>query len=115
MAKRSKRHDAKKYAFVLSYDPEDKVYVARAVDLPGCHSDGATPAAAVKNIYEAVQGWLETARKKRMPIPAPSRFQEKPKKFLLRIEPHNVTKLETLTSFNKKSLNKLINEAIAEL
>ncbi len=110
-----KRHNAREYPFVISYDAADQVYIARAVDLAGCHSDGATPEKAVRRIYEAIEGWLETARKKRIPIPAPSRLQAQPKKFLLRIEPHNVTKLETMASYNKKSLNKLINEAIEGL
>ena len=114
MAKRKIIPKPTKYPFVLSYDPDDEIYVARAVDLPGCHSDGGTPQAAVKHIYEAIAGWLETAIKEGIPIPQPSRLQERPKKFLLRIDPHNVAKLDSLSAMNQKSLNKLINEAISE-
>ncbi len=109
------KYSPREYPFVLSYDNEDKVYIARAVDLQGCHSDGKTPQKAVEHIYEAIDGWLETAEKNRIPIPAPSSIKPQPKKFLLRIEPDNVAKLETIASFKKKSLNNLINEAIAAL
>jgi len=110
---KNKKSTAQEYPFVLSFDPEDNVYIARAVDLPNCHSDGNTPEEAVKNIYEAIQGWIDTAMKNDLSIPKPSRFHERPKKFLLRLESHNVAKLETLSASTKKSLNSLINEAIA--
>lgn len=112
-AKKNKKRWPQEYPFVLSYDPHENIYIARAVDLPNCHTDGSSPEEAVKNIYEAIQGWLETARKNGIPIPEPSHFRERPKKFLLRLEPHNVVKLETLASSTRKSLNHLINEAIS--
>ena len=77
--KKNKQRSAD-YPFVLSYDPEEKVYIARSVDLPNCHTDGSTPQEAVHNIYQAMQGWLETAHKENIRIPEPSRFEEKPKK-----------------------------------
>ncbi len=109
------KHSPKEYPFVLTYEPHDKVYVARAVDLPGCHTEGKTPEAAVAEVYEAIAGWLETARKKRISVPAPSRFKEETRKFLLRIESQNVIKLESLATVQRKSLNTLINEAIQAL
>lgn len=113
--KNNKQYAVRDYPFVLSYDHEDKVYVARAVDLSGCHSDGDTPEQATHNIYEAITGWLETARKNKLPIPVPSQMQSRPKKFLLRIEAVNAAKLETLAAASQKSINALINEAISEL
>jgi predicted RNase H-like HicB family nuclease len=43
----------------LIYDPEYKGYVADVPDLPGCMSQGKTVEAALKNVKEAIQLYLE--------------------------------------------------------
>ncbi len=93
----------------------DGVYVAKAIDLKGCHSDGTTPQEAIKNMYEAMEGWIETALRNKLSVPLPSRFIEKPKKFLLRLDPQNASKLSIIASAQNKSVNTIINEAIASL
>ena len=113
MKKRNK-HPIEEYPFVVNFDLEDKIYIAQAIDLKGCHSDGTTPEEAVANIHEAMKGWMETAEKHRIPIPPPSRQTGKIKKFPLRIEPHNALKLERLVAVKNESMNQIINEAIAE-
>ena len=40
-------------------------YVAEAPALPGCLSQGKTREEAMKNIQEAVEGWLEVMEAKR--------------------------------------------------
>lgn len=110
-----KKYDVREFPFILTFDPMDRVYVAKAVDLSGCHSDGATPQKAIENIYEAMEGWIETALKNQLPVPPPSRFVEKPKKFLLRLDPQNASKLSLIASAQNKSVNAVINEAIASL
>ena len=42
-------------------------------DLPGCMSDGDTPEAALANVQDAIQAWLEAAQDMGRPIPKPSR------------------------------------------
>ena len=37
-------------------------------DLPGCISDGETPAEAIQNGYDAARAWLETAKEFNDPI-----------------------------------------------
>ncbi len=113
--KKTKEYSVKEYPFVLSYDSEDRVFIARAVNLKGCHSDGATPEEAIAHIYEAMKGWIETAKQNRLRIPPPSRLVGQAKKFLLRIEPRNAVKLEMLTAAKNASVNQLINEAIAAM
>ena len=116
MMKKTKTPDANQYPFVLTYDNEDKLYIARAIDLKGCHSAGQTPKEAIENIYEAMTGWLETAQKNKINIPKPSSVEEeKPKKFPLRLDSKNASKLQTLAILKQKSLNTLINEAIAAM
>lgn len=36
-------------------------FVSYAPDLKGCISDGATPEEALRNIYDAIQCWLDAA------------------------------------------------------
>lgn len=40
-------------------------YVAEVPALPGCLSQGKTRREAIKNIHEAVEGWLEVMEAKR--------------------------------------------------
>jgi predicted RNase H-like HicB family nuclease len=47
----------------LIYDPEYKGYVADVPDLPGCMSQGKTVEAALKNVKEAIQLYLEPLTK----------------------------------------------------
>ena len=48
---------------------EDGIFVAEVPQLPGCISQGATHAEAVRNIRDAAQGYLDSlrARGERMP------------------------------------------------
>ena len=48
-------------------------FVAYAPDLCGRLSDGATPAEALENVYDAVRTWLETAERLGRAAPTPTR------------------------------------------
>ena len=37
-------------------------FLARAPDLPGCMSDGETPAEAAANVQDAIAVWIEAAQ-----------------------------------------------------
>jgi len=47
---------------IISQD-EDGIYVAECLDLPGCVSQGATRKEAMKNIKDAIKGYLESLKK----------------------------------------------------
>ena len=49
-------------------------FVARVPDLPGCMSDGETPAEALENAYDAIACWIDAARELGRPVPPPSRI-----------------------------------------
>jgi predicted RNase H-like HicB family nuclease len=57
-----------KFRAIIEPD-EDGVFVATVPSLPGCVSQGATRAEAVRNITEAVAGYLESLRERDEPIP----------------------------------------------
>lgn len=50
---------------------EDGMFVASAPALPGCWSQGGTRAEAIKNIRDAIEGYLESLEKHGDPIPPP--------------------------------------------
>jgi predicted RNase H-like HicB family nuclease len=57
-----------KYRIVIEPD-EDGVYVASCPSLPGCHSQGATRSEAMKNILEAMEGYIESLKENGDPVP----------------------------------------------
>ena len=58
------------YKTVLEPDPDDGGYVVHCPALPGCYSQGDTREEAIKNIREAIQAYIESLRKDRLPIPS---------------------------------------------
>jgi predicted RNase H-like HicB family nuclease len=57
-----------KFRAIIESD-EDGVFVATVPSLPGCISQGATRVEAVRNIREAIAGYVESLRERGEPIP----------------------------------------------
>lgn len=51
------------YKVVITYDPEYKGYVVDVPELNGCMSQGKTVDEALKNIKDAIKGWLAVENK----------------------------------------------------
>ena len=60
-----------KYEIIIYWSNEDDAYVAEAPELPGCAAHGDTQEAALLQIGQAIDLWLETAREFGDPIPEP--------------------------------------------
>ncbi len=60
-----------KYEIIIYWSKEDNVFVAEVPELAGCLAHGNTEESALKNIKEAMQLWLETAKEFGDPIPDP--------------------------------------------
>ena len=60
---------------ILIEADEDGSLVATVPSLPGCVSQGATREEAVRNVREAIEGYLESLRERGEPIP-PSILEE---------------------------------------
>ena len=58
------------YKVTLEQD-EDGVFIAEVPELPGCISDGHTREEAIKNIKDAIAGYLTVLKKHNMAIPSP--------------------------------------------
>jgi len=52
-----------RFKVVIMYDPEYKGYVVDVPELVGCMSQGKTIDEALKNIKDAIKGWLEVEKK----------------------------------------------------
>jgi antitoxin HicB len=48
-------------------------FLAVVPDLPGCKSDGETPAEALANAEDAIISWIEAAQDMGHKVPAPTR------------------------------------------
>ena len=57
-----------KYRIIIEQD-ENETFVAECPSLPGCVSQGKNRQEALKNIKDAIQGYLESLKKHNEPIP----------------------------------------------
>ncbi len=59
-----------KFRVILEVD-EDGIYVVSVPSLPGCISQGKNREEALKNIEDAIKGYIESLKKHGEPIPPP--------------------------------------------
>lgn len=59
------------YEIVIWWNTEEQRFYAKAPQLRGCMSDGATYAEAAAHLQEAMELWLETSEELGMEIPRP--------------------------------------------
>jgi len=52
-----------KYTVIITYDSEYKGYVVDVPELTGCMSQGKSLDEALKNIKDAIKGWLFVEKK----------------------------------------------------
>lgn len=50
---------------------EDGIFIAKCPSFPGCVSDGKTRTDALKNIKDAIEGYVESLKKHSEPVPSP--------------------------------------------
>lgn len=60
-----------KYQIIINWSQRDQLFIAEVPELPGCIAHGDTQEAALLNIQEAIQLWIDTAREFGDPIPEP--------------------------------------------
>jgi antitoxin HicB len=108
------RYMALPYTVELRPDVDEKDFVARVVELPGCSEHGDTQEEALHNLHEAKRLWITTRLESGLPIPEPEPEEELPSgKFLVRV-PRTLHK--DLTVWAKKeqaSLNQLVGTILA--
>jgi len=60
-----------RYEIIIHWNDEDKIFIAEVPELPGCMAHGNDYDNALSNIKEAIELWLDTAKKYGDPIPKP--------------------------------------------
>jgi len=60
-----------KYEIIIYWSRKDDAYVAEVPELPGCMAHGSTYGEAIKNVQDAIQLWIDTAKEFGDPIPEP--------------------------------------------
>jgi predicted RNase H-like HicB family nuclease len=60
-----------KYKIILHWSNEDKLFVAEVPELLGCMAHGKMPEKALKNVNQAIELWIDTAREFGDRIPEP--------------------------------------------
>ena len=60
-----------RYEIIIHWNDEDKIFVAEVPELPGCMAHGIDYDNALSNIKEAIELWIDTAKKYGDPIPKP--------------------------------------------
>jgi predicted RNase H-like HicB family nuclease len=59
------------YEIVVYWSEEDDVFVAEVPELPGCSAHGDSHEAALANVKEAMQLWIDTAHEFGDAVPTP--------------------------------------------
>ena len=60
-----------RYEIILFWSKEDNAFVADVPELPGCMAHGVTQEEVLRNIQEAMSGWVEVAQELGRSIPEP--------------------------------------------
>ena len=60
-----------KYEIILYWSNADDAFVAEVPELPGCTAHGDTQEETLKNVKQAMELWIDTAKEFGDPIPEP--------------------------------------------
>jgi predicted RNase H-like HicB family nuclease len=112
--KKTPKPEPLEYQVHITFDPRDKIYVARAPELENCHSHGSTPEEALGNIQQSIELWLETARENGISIPQPISKKKFSGKFVLRTSTELHAQLAQVALVNGKSMNDLVVEILED-
>jgi len=87
-------------------DESGSYYFAKVQELVGCVSDGETVEEVFSNIYDAMEGWIETKLELGFPIPLPIDIEKYSGKFVLRLPKSLHAKLVAEAEKEGVSLNQ---------
>ncbi len=60
-----------RYEVIIYWSSADGVFVAEVPELPGCMAHGDSQEAAIRNVKEAMELWIDTATEFGDPVPEP--------------------------------------------
>ncbi len=104
-----------KYKIDISWSDEDKCYVARVPELPGCVTDGISIEEAAANAHEAIDVYLESLDSEGKPLPPALASKKFSGKIPLRIDPFLHRNLAICANAEGESLNQFIEKRLKKL
>jgi predicted RNase H-like HicB family nuclease len=60
------------HSVLLYWSDEDEVFIADALELPGCMAHGDSREEALRSIEEAMELWISVSREHGDPVPEPT-------------------------------------------
>ena len=60
-----------KYEIIIYWSNEDEAFIAEVPELAGCAAHGSTQEEALRNVNDAIQLWIDTAKEFGDPVPEP--------------------------------------------
>jgi predicted RNase H-like HicB family nuclease len=60
------------HSVLLYWSDEDEVFIADALELPGCMAHGDSREEALRSIEEAIELWIAVSREHGDPVPEPT-------------------------------------------
>ena len=93
---------------------EDGTWFARVMELRGCMSEGKTEKEALKNLDDAMKGWIEVAIEDGEAIPEPLGSRSFSGKFLVRVPRTIHRDLAKRAEVEGVSLNQVVMAALAK-
>ncbi len=96
----------------ISFSPEDEVYIARVVELPGCVTHGETQEKALKMAHEATEIYLESLAAEGKKIPIPMARKNFSGNIPLRIDPVLHRDIALRADGENLSVNKYIEKVL---
>lgn len=104
------------YGIVVTHDRDDEDaegYVAEVRELPGVISQGKTAEDAVRNVYDAMAGWISVALQDGVEIPEPRGPASFSGRFLLRLPQGLHAELARQAEEEGVSLNQYVTTMLA--
>jgi len=95
------------YFVRIFWSDEDDCYVAEVPELKGCSGLGHTPEKAFKEAQRSIAGWLEVAKKNRIPIPKPI-AKDKVDRLNLRLPSDVIRKIKMAAREHGLSINQYV-------
>ena len=93
---------------------EDGTWFARVMELKGCMTEGNTKEEALKNLDDAMKGWIEVAIEDRESIPEPLESRSFSGKFVIRVPRTMHRDLAKRAEIEGVSLNQFVVTALAK-
>lgn len=98
----------------LVYQDEDGDYIVEVPDLPGCVSDGPTPAEAFENLRGAMSSWITSRIAAGLDVPEPKTIEDYSGRVLLRMPQFLHRRLAEQASTEGASLNQYMVSLLSD-